>query len=91
MPSLKEITYNCRQATFLIEKKQYGGITIKEHLQLKYHLAGCSVCRIYQKQSEYIGLILQKAMADFNRSHFELGSEFKKELQGRISEKLRGI
>lgn len=89
MPTLKDITYNCRQATYLIEKKQFGGISIKERFQLKYHLTGCSVCRIYQRQSEYISQVLQKSFADFNYARLALSSDFKQDLQAQIDQLLK--
>jgi hypothetical protein len=85
MPTLKDIAYNCRQATYLIEKKQFGSISLKEHLQLRYHLTGCSVCRIYQKQSIYISQVLQNNYARFTHSQLALGNEFKAALQERIN------
>ena len=85
MPRLKDIAYNCRQATYLIEKKQFGRISLMEHFQLRYHLKGCSVCRIYQKQSIYISQVLQKSYARFTYSQLALGNEFKAALQERIN------
>jgi hypothetical protein len=52
--AIKNIIYNCKQATFLIEKKISGQITEEEASQLQVHLAGCSICRTYQKQSVLI-------------------------------------
>ena len=49
--ALKNMIYNCNQATFLIEKRISGKITATEALQLQVHLAGCSVCKIYQQQT----------------------------------------
>jgi len=48
---LEKIAYNCRQATFLIEKKQGAELTGREKLELKIHLAGCYICRVYEQQS----------------------------------------
>ncbi len=85
MPTLKDIAYNCKQATYLIEKKQFGEISLKERLQLKYHLTGCSVCRIYQKQSIYITAVLQRKYAQFSFSQPLLGDDYKKDLQNQIN------
>ncbi len=87
MATLKDIRYNCKRATYLVEKKQFGAITLLERFQLSYHLAGCSVCRIYQKQSEYISQVLQKAYTDFESSQLELSTGYKAELQQMINQR----
>lgn len=87
MNSLKRITYNCRKATFLIEKKNYSRISVKEELELKYHLMGCSVCRIFQQQSMLISRMVKKHL--FNDStHFTLDANFKESLSKRIAEEV---
>lgn len=89
MNKLKEIQYNCKQATFLIEKKQTGRLTLREKLELKIHLAGCSVCRIFQKQSILINHLV---FTLFDTPHLEekkLDDYFKKELQECIDEELK--
>jgi hypothetical protein len=89
MNKLKKIQYNCKQATFLIEKKQTGRLTLREKLELKIHLAGCSVCRIFQKQSILINRLV---FTLFHISHPEekkLDDYFKRELQERIDEDLK--
>ena len=88
MPTLKQITYNCRQATYLIEKKQFGRLSIMERFQLKYHLTGCSVCRIYQQQSIYISQVLQNNYAAFALAQSTLGEDFKADMQHRIDQVL---
>ena len=87
MGPLKKIQYNCRKATFLIEKKMTDKITFREHIELRIHLAGCSVCRIYQEQS---GKINQMVKQLFHVAHPEtkLDDDFKKDLQERIEEEL---
>ncbi|MFA6245367.1 MAG: hypothetical protein WC615_00410 [Mucilaginibacter sp.] len=86
---LKKIAYNCKKATFLIEKKQIGTISMREKLELKIHLAGCSVCRIFEQQS----LVINKMVHDLfhepePNEHIKLDDKFKKELQQRIEKKL---
>lgn len=88
MSRLKDITYNCKQATFLIEKKQLQGITIAERFQLKYHLTGCSVCRLYQQQSEQISTLLKNHFLQFDDSQYTLSVDFKRKLSAMISSKI---
>lgn len=85
---LKQIAYNCRKATFLMEKKQIGSITIREKLELKIHLAGCSVCRVFEKQSRTINRLVKNIFKDPQHDEPGLDENFKKILNERIKEKL---
>ncbi|MDB5135237.1 MAG: hypothetical protein JWP37_1840 [Mucilaginibacter sp.] len=86
MGPLKKIAYNCKKATFLIEKKLIAKITLREQLELRYHLFGCGVCRIYQKQTGKINeMVHQLFHASVNT---KLNDSFKKDLQHRIEEEL---
>ncbi|CAN5862389.1 hypothetical protein BH11BAC4_BH11BAC4_21910 [soil metagenome] len=60
MTKKRKIANNCEKATFLIEKKQFGKITLRDRLELQIHLAGCQVCRTYQKQSKLITKVSQQ-------------------------------
>ena len=81
---LKRISYNCKQATFLIEKKQSSKITLWEHFSLKFHLAGCSVCRIYLKQSLTINRMVKSLFHSNEPGGLILNDHFKQNLQERI-------
>jgi hypothetical protein len=85
---LKQISYNCKQATFLIEKKQIGKITLREHFALKFHLAGCSVCRIFLKQSLTINRMVKSLFHGNDPSDLTLDDHFKQNLQERIDQYL---
>ncbi len=85
---IKQIAYNCRKATFLIEKKQVGAITLREKLELKIHLAGCSVCQTFEKQSIAINCFVKNIFSDPQQSESGLDENFKKDLRERIKEKL---
>ena len=87
MNALKKITYNCRMATFLIEKKNNSRISIKEELTLKYHLAGCSVCRIFHQQSILIDRMVKKHFFN-DTTDFRLDANFKEILSKRISDEI---
>ncbi|QNN40213.1 zf-HC2 domain-containing protein [Pedobacter roseus] len=82
--ALKNIIYNCNQATFLIEKKLAGKITASETLQLRIHLAGCSVCKIYQQQS----ILINQVFVGFNNEDFKLDEAFKKTLKENIEKEI---
>ena len=85
---LKKVAYNCRKATMLIEKKQLTQITKREQLELKLHLAGCSVCRLFEQQSIKISHLYKSFFAS-PAGNIKLDDLFKSSLQNRIDEKLR--
>lgn len=82
---IEKIAYNCRKATLLIEKKQGALLTMREKLELKLHLAGCSICRIYEKQSILIDFMMKKLLKK-NTQDTSLDSKYKLDLQNRINE-----
>lgn len=89
MNRLKHIQYNCKQATFLIEKKQIAPLTLGENLALKIHLAGCSACRIFQRQSTLINRLLHNLFnIKAQNPPLTLDESFKNELQRRIEKEL---
>jgi hypothetical protein len=84
MSQLKKIQYNCKKATFLIEKKLISHITFREHIELRIHLLGCSVCRVYGKQSRIINDMVRQLFKSSMPGEVKLDDSFKKELQERI-------
>jgi hypothetical protein len=63
-----KLLYNCKGATYLIVKKQEGGITWFQNWKLRYHLMHCSVCRSFATQS----VLINKALTRFaNSLHHE--------------------
>lgn len=84
---LTKIAYNCRKATFLIEKQQIGKITLREKLELKLHLTGCAICVTFMRQSAVINQMARKLMnGDSNTLRLDEG--FKQQLQKRINNHL---
>ncbi|NRF37658.1 hypothetical protein [Pedobacter foliorum] len=88
MNRLIKIIYNCRQATFLIEKKQLTELTTKEKMELRIHLAGCSICKIFQRQSILINGMIKKRVQLDTESQTELDEDFKIALQEKIDQQL---
>ncbi len=88
MGMLKKIQYNCKQATLLLEKKAFVPLSFRESIELRIHLAGCSVCRLYGKQSAMINDMVQQLFKDSESDMPKLDENFKKELQLRIEEEL---
>jgi len=91
MGYLRKIQYNCKQATFLIEKKMIRSLTFREMIELRIHLAGCSVCVLYSKQSRKINEMVRQLLHSTGPSAIRLDDDFKKELQERIEEELNKI
>jgi hypothetical protein len=87
MGPIMKIAYNCRKATFLIEKQQISRITLREKIELKIHLAGCSICKIFQQQSILINKMMGKHFAD-QHADIVLDEDFKDQLQQKINKQL---
>ena len=88
MGPIKKIIYNCKRATFLIEKKLIDRLTLREKMELRIHLYGCPVCRIFDKQSAIINNMVQQLFRSSNDVSVHLDDNFKKNLQHRIEEEL---
>lgn len=88
MGPIKKIRYNCKRATFLIEKKLIDRLTLRERIELRIHLYGCSVCRIFEKQSTIINKMVQQLFRSSNDAEVHLEDSFKQELQQRIDVEL---
>jgi hypothetical protein len=69
---------NCSKATFLISKAQETPLSLRETFLLKLHLAGCSFCRRFRKQSLLIGARLEEVL---DSGHTLLGEEKKEALR----------
>jgi hypothetical protein len=86
MSYLKRIIYNCKKATLLIEKKELGRISVREYLELRIHLFGCSFCRLYKKQSRAINEMVKELFRRSEQPAIRLDDDFKKELQEKIED-----
>jgi hypothetical protein len=89
MNDVKKIIYNCHQATLLIEKKQLASLTLREKFELKLHLTGCSVCKLFQRQSVLINRQVQQLFKQKSMADQKLDDRFKKQMQDHIEEKLK--
>ncbi|MFI5138517.1 MAG: hypothetical protein ACHQIM_11890 [Sphingobacteriales bacterium] len=88
MSHLKKIIYNCKQATYLIEKKSITGLSFREIIELRIHLFGCEFCRIYGKQSRVINTMVRELFHNSMQAGIRLDDDFKRDLQNRIEEEL---
>lgn len=88
MGVIKKIQYNCRHATYLIEKRQLTALTLKERVQLAIHLSGCSVCRLFQRQSRMINRLVRGIFRTSVEQERKLDDDAKREMQQKINERL---
>ncbi|HMH24031.1 MAG TPA: hypothetical protein VK563_19740 [Puia sp.] len=89
MGPIKKIQYDCRHATYLIEKRQHTSLTIRERIELTIHLSGCSVCRLFQQQSRWINRMVRGLFGSAEAQANKLSDEFKLQLQQKIDERLK--
>ncbi|WP_162056347.1 hypothetical protein [Pontibacter pamirensis] len=83
------IIYNCKKATFLIDKKNLEGISPLQRIELRLHLAGCSVCRLYYSQSRRIDQMLRGFYPTRIKPENGLDEAFKKGLQENIAKEIK--
>ncbi|MES3018694.1 MAG: hypothetical protein V4721_12980 [Bacteroidota bacterium] len=85
MKTNHQILYDCKNATFLLEKKSDVRLSVKESFELNLHLASCSICRLYQFQTARISVMIKQILS--NREINQLDKQFKAELQECINTK----
>lgn len=85
MSMLRNIRYNCKEATFLIERKLVDKLTLREKAHLRIHLYGCSICKVFDKQSKLINKMVKQLLTNNDRA---LDDAFKNDLQNRIDKEI---
>ncbi|MBB5397321.1 hypothetical protein [Mucilaginibacter sp. AK015] len=88
MNKLTKILYNCRKATFMIEKRMEQPLSFQENFELRLHLITCGVCRLYIKQSRKIDIMVKQLLKSPPPSNIRLDDNFKRELKLRIDNEL---
>ena len=89
MGVIKKIQYDCRRATYLIEKRQLTTLTLKERIVLAIHLAGCSVCRLFQRQSRIIYRMMRNLYRPTSDPLHHLDENTKRDMQGKINDRMK--
>lgn len=85
----KKIANNCRKATFFMEKKKFSAISPLQQIELRIHLFGCSVCRLYDRQSWILdGLLRQYEPGNVPQDQ-RLSDEFKKALEVKLAQQTK--
>ncbi len=75
---------SCKQSTEWVIKKEDGHLSVKENIQLLSHLAVCSFCRLFSRQS----LLINKAYKNKNTEVHHLNAEEKEELRCSVQNKI---
>lgn len=88
MSTQNKMPYNCREATFLIEKQNISGISIKQQHKLQSHLEACFVCEIFKQQSLLINEMLKNHFFIEDADLPKLDEKFKESLEKRIESEL---
>lgn len=73
---------NCKEATFLIDKKDEARIGLNQLVKLKWHLLICKVCATYQNQSLVLNNSFKKTLAEEPNMVFV--NELKEKIKSRL-------
>ena len=76
---------NCKEASYLISKKQEGSISITDTLKLKIHLGICSTCKLFQMQTALILNLLKSKP----KNSFTLNSNKKAEIKLELENEMK--
>ena len=71
---------SCKDITELVEKKKVVGLSLKEIVQVKIHLAVCKLCRNFSRDSDYLDGLLKKIQPRLARLSPEERAAIKKRL-----------
>ena len=72
----------------MIEKRQLAKLTFRETIELRIHLAGCSVCKLFDKQSHIINALVKQLLHDAGEQEMRLDDQYKQQIHTRIEDEL---
>lgn len=78
------IKISCKEASFIISKKQETKISFTENLKLRLHILYCKTCTLFLKQTNFILLQLKKK----NNRTYKLSSETKDKMQRQLDNEI---
>lgn len=73
---------NCKEATYLVDKKFEARIGLNQQVKLKFHLILCKVCATYQDQSLVLNNSFKKTLVDEPNMVFV--NELKEKIKARL-------
>ena len=85
--TMMKMMISCEKATYLVDKKQYTHLHLKEKLDLEFHLMTCKFCKLYQVESLLINKELTKVFK-LDGKEATLTEEQKARIQEKINSKL---
>jgi hypothetical protein len=88
MSTLNKIFINCKQATYLSERKREGKLDVAEGLGLWIHLLYCKFCKQFVRQVELLQTITHKFYQSAEQ-RFHLTPTRKAQLQKAFDEQLK--
>ncbi|MEO6915686.1 MAG: hypothetical protein ABI151_08595 [Chitinophagaceae bacterium] len=83
------IKTNCRRATMIIEKKEWGSIGLLQNLELAVHLSWCRDCKIYKVQSQQLSQLIREFILHSTPDVSTLDKSAKDRLRQRIDDELK--
>jgi hypothetical protein len=89
MGVISTIQNDCRKATSLIEKRSVRPLGFREWCELCIHLAGCSFCRLFLRQSRMINAAVRDLFRRAEGADRRMDEEDKRRIQERIEERLK--
>lgn len=72
---------SCKKATELMEQKELMPLSFSQRMQLQFHVAMCSGCKNYRKQTALINKLLNNT---FNASSVVDTSQLEKDITSKI-------
>lgn len=79
----KWYTFGCKDATYLMSKKEYAPLSVSEKLLLQFHKLMCKYCRRFSEQSAKISNFFKTSA---QRGNLELSAQKKQSLNQLITE-----
>jgi predicted anti-sigma-YlaC factor YlaD len=76
---MNPLNTSCKKATYLVSKKEEARLSFLEKIQLRSHLAICSMCRKFESQTGFIG-----RMARHTHMEVTLSPEVKERMQAAL-------
>jgi anti-sigma factor ChrR (cupin superfamily) len=67
---MKYLMINCREATFLMAKREEGKLSFVGRMKLSIHTSMCSLCKKFEKQASRIGKESKHVHAEDNLPAF---------------------
>lgn len=78
-----EIVKRCEQITLDFERSKFETLSVKDKLQLSMHLAMCSKCRRFAKDSQKLDIWLRRRIELANQE-FHFTSEEKETIKAKL-------